>query len=140
MANEFRAKGVNLQLGPGIGIARVPTASRNWEYLSGEDPYLGAVLVQEVIDGIQSQGVMANAKHFVNNEIENHRMTVSANIDERTQFELYYPPIQGAIDAGVYSIMCSYNRINEVYACQNNETLNHHLREIMGFEGFVVSD
>jgi beta-glucosidase len=140
MSSEFKAKGVNLQLGPGIGLARVPTAGRNWEYLSGEDPFLGAMLVTEVIKGIQGNGVIANAKHFINNEIEEHRMTMSSNVDERTRFELYYPPFQAAIDAGVLSLMCSYNRINDVYGCQNNETLSFHLREIMGFEGWVMSD
>jgi beta-glucosidase-like glycosyl hydrolase len=69
MALEFKQKGANVQLAPGIGIARVPTAGRNFEYLSGEDPYLGAILVGPVIRGIQDQGVIANAKHWVNNEV-----------------------------------------------------------------------
>jgi beta-glucosidase len=66
-------------------------------------------------------------------------MLVSSNVDERTQFELYYPPFESAINAGVLSVMCSYNRINDVYACQNNDTLAH-LRTDMGFQGYVVSD
>eukprot|EP01038_Epipyxis_sp_PR26KG_P005962 gene5962-8216_t len=141
MANEFKSKGANVFLGPGIGIARVPTAGRNFEYLCGEDhPVLGSVLVKNVVKGIQDHGIIANAKHFVNNEIEDDRMKVSANVDERVRFELYYPPFQAAIDAGVLSVMCSYNRINDVvYACQNNETLSH-LRDTMGFKGWVVSD
>ena len=139
MSSEFKAKGVNLQLGPGIGIARVPTAGRNWEYLSGEDPFLGAALVQGVIKGIQDNGVIANAKHYINNEIEEHRMTMSAHVDERTRFEIYYPPFQAAVDAGILSVMCSYNRINDVYGCQNNETLSH-LRDVMGFQGWIMSD
>jgi beta-glucosidase len=100
MSSEFKAKGVNLQLGPGIGIARVPTAGRNWEYLSGEDPFLGSCLVSEVVKGIQHNGVIANAKHYINNEIEEQRMLVSANVNKRTRFELYYPPFQAAVDAG----------------------------------------
>lgn len=139
LAEEFVAKGANMHLGPGIGIARVPTAGRNFEYLCGEDPILGSVLVKPVIRNIQEKGLLADAKHYVNNEIENHRMLVSANVDEKTRFELYYPPFQAAVDAGVLTVMCAYNRINDVYACQNEETLSH-LRDIMGFKGWVVSD
>lgn len=139
MAEEFGAKGANMALAPGIGIARVPTAGRNFEYLCGEDPSLGAMLVRPVVRGIQDQGIIANAKHYINNEIETHRMLVSSNVDERTRFELYYPPFQAATEEGVLSVMCSYNRINDVYACQNEETLNH-LREQLGFKGWVVSD
>ena len=139
MAKEFKDKGANVQLGPGIGIARVPTAGRNFEYLCGEDPYLGALLVQPVVKGIQENGVIANAKHFVNNEIEDNRKKVSANVKERVQFELYYPPFQAAVQAGVLSVMCSYNLVNGVHACQNAETLSH-LRDDMGFSGWVMTD
>ena len=139
MAREFKDKGANVQLAPGVGIARVPTAGRNFEYLCGEDPSFGAAVVAPVIMGIQDQGIIADAKHWVNNEIEDQRMTVSANVDERTRFELYYPPFESAIKAGVLSVMCSYNRINDVWACHNNETLRH-LKDNLGFKGFVVSD
>lgn len=139
MASEFVAKGSNMQLAPGLGIARVPTSGRIFEYLCGEDPVLGSLLSYEVVKGIQSQGIIANAKHFINNEIETDRMTVSATVDERVRFELYYPPFQAAIDAGVLSAMCSYNKINGVYACENDVTM-HDLRVHLGFEGWIVSD
>lgn len=139
MAVEFVKKGSNMQLAPGLGIARVPTAGRNFEYLCGEDPVLGSLLAHEVVKGIQSQGIIANAKHFINNEIETDRMTVSADVSERTRFQLYYPPFQAAIDAGVLSVMCSYNRVNGDHACQNNETLED-LRDELGFTGWVLSD
>lgn len=87
MASEFKAKGANIQLGPGIGIARVPNAGRNFEYLCGEDPYLGSALVIPAVNGIQDQGVMANAKHYINNEIEDQRKLVSAEVDERTRYD-----------------------------------------------------
>ena len=77
---------------------------RNFEYLCGEDPTVGAVLVKQAVRGIQSRGIIANAKHWVNNEIETDRKTVSANVDERTRFELYYPPFQSAIDAGISNL------------------------------------
>lgn len=130
---------MNVQLGPGIGIARVPTAGRNFEYLCGEDPYLGAKLVTPIIKGIQSNKIIANAKHYINNEIEDERQTVSADVSERARFELYYPVFQAAIDAGVLSVMCAYNRVNDIHACENPDTLSH-LKDIMGFNGWVMSD
>jgi beta-glucosidase len=139
MSEEFRGKGADMALAPGIGIARVPTAGRNFEYLCGEDPTLGSKLVRNVVKGLQENGVIANAKHFVNNEIETHRMLVSAEVNERVRFELYYPPFAAAAKAGVLSVMCAYNKVNDVYACQNNETLSH-LRDHLGFQGWVVSD
>lgn len=140
MGTEFYNKGADVQLGPGVNVARVPVNGRNFEYLSGEDPYLGYVLVQGAVNGIQDQGVMANAKHYVDNSQELERFTVSEHIDERTQHEIYYPPFEGTIEAGVGSFMCSYNRVNDAYACENNSTLNTDLRETLGFEGFVMSD
>lgn len=139
MGDEFKGKGANVALAPGIGIARVPQAGRNFEYLCGEDPILGATLVQSVIKGLQGQGIIANAKHFVNNEIENDRKSVSANVGERVRFELYYRPFEAAVEAGVLSVMCSYNRVNDVHACQNNVTLGH-LKDTMGFDGWVMTD
>eukprot|EP00966_Prymnesium_polylepis_P136489 3153886-Prymnesium_polylepis.1 len=68
-------------------------------------------MVQPAVAGIQSQGVIANAKHWVNNNQETDRQSVSEVVDERTQFEMYYPPFEGAIKAGVGSFMCSYNKI-----------------------------
>merc|ERR1719443_630644 len=106
MGIEFAGKGANVQLGPGVCLARVPRNGRNFEYLSGEDPYLGYKLVQPVIKGIQSQKVVANAKHYILNNQETNRFTVSAEIDERTRFEMYYPPFEGAIEADVGSVMC----------------------------------
>lgn len=139
MAKEFKGKGANMQLGPGIGFARVPTGGRNFEYLCGEDPVLGSQIVKPVVKGIQDQGIIANAKHWVNNEIETNRKSVSADVSERTRFEIYYPPFEAAIEAGVLSVMCSYNRINDVSSCENSDTMNH-LKNTMNFTGWVLSD
>lgn len=79
----------------------------NFEYLSGEDPFLGATLVGPVIRGIQEQGVIANGKHYVDNSQETARMQILEVVDERTQWEMYYPPFQAAVDAGLLSMMCS---------------------------------
>ena len=97
MGKEFYGKGANGQLGPGVCLARVPKNGRNFEYLSGEDPFLGYTLVQPVVKGIQSQGIIANAKHYALNNQETNRGTVSDNADERTRFEMYYPPFQVCI-------------------------------------------
>ena len=146
MGKEFYGKGANVQLGPGVCVARVPRNGRNFEYLSGEDPHLGYVLVQPVVKGIQSQGVVANAKHWVNNNQETDRFTVDEEVDERTQFELYYPPFEGAIAANVGSFMCSYNKIRSHsvqgtgWACENPETLQRDLKERLGYKGWVMSD
>lgn len=83
---------------------------------------------------------MAVAKHFIANEQETDRNFTNVLVDERTRFEMYYPPFEGAIKAGVGSIMCSYNKINDHYACENNGTLNQDLRNTLGFKGFVMSD
>ena len=115
----------------------MPTAGRNFEYLCGEDPQLGAILVEPYVRGVQENGVIATAKHFVNNEIENDRILVSANVNERVRFEIYYPPFEAAIRAGVLSVMCSYNRVNDVYACENADILSH-LRDKMGFSGWSL--
>ena len=85
------------------------------------------------------QGVIANAKHFINNNQETNRGTVSANVDERTEHEMYLPPFEGAVRAGVLSLMCSYNRINDVHACENPTTLTTDLKEGLAFQGWVVS-
>ena len=138
MGKEFYDKGSNVQLGPGLNVARVPTNGRNFEYLSGEDPYLGYRMVQPVVKGIQSQKVLANAKHFILNNQETNRIGVSSEIDERTRFEMYYPPFEGAIEAGVASVMCSYNKINNQWSCENPTTLGELKR--LGFQGFVMSD
>jgi beta-glucosidase len=106
MGDEFYRKGANVQLGPGLCLARVPRNGRNFEYVSGEDPLLGYRMGAAVVRGIQSQGVVANAKHWVNNNQETDRHYISENVDERTQFELYYPPFEGAIQAGLGSVMC----------------------------------
>lgn len=140
MGEEFFGKGSNVQLGPGVCLARVPTNGRNFEYISGEDPFLGYTMVQPVIKGIQSKNVIACTKHYVMNNQETDRGDVNAVVDERTRFEMYYPPFEGAIAAGSGSIMCSYNKINGRWACENNETLQRDYKERLGFEGFVMSD
>jgi len=138
MAAEERGKGVMIQLGPMMNLVRSPAAGRNFESF-GEDPFLSAELAAADVIGMQSQKVVATAKHFVGNEQETNRMEVDSRIDERTLHELYYAPFEAAVGAGAGAVMCSYNRLNGTYACENSASLAD-LKVGMGFAGFVMSD
>ena len=146
--NEAKNKGVNVLLGPCVGpLGRMPAGGRNWEGF-GADPYLSGVAGAETIKGIQDEGVMATIKHYVANEQEHFRQAwewglphaVSSNIDDRTLHELYAWPFGDAVKAGVASVMCSYNMVNNSYACGNSKLLNGILKDELGFQGFVMSD
>ncbi|KAH7006431.1 glycoside hydrolase superfamily [Fusarium venenatum] len=145
---EAKGKCVNVILGPAIGpLGRAPAGGRNWEGF-GPDPYLQGIAGAETIRGIQDAGVMATIKHFIGNEQEHFRQAwewglpnaISSNIDDRTLHEIYGWPFQNAVKAGVASVMCSYNMVNNSYACQNSKLLNGILKDEMGFQGFVMSD
>ncbi|ERT02749.1 hypothetical protein HMPREF1624_01051 [Sporothrix schenckii ATCC 58251] len=140
MGAEFRGKGVDIALGPVAGpLGRVPAGGRNWEGFS-PDPYLTGVGMFETVRGMQSQGVMATAKHYILNEQEHYRNNVDVTIDDRTMHELYLWPFSDAVRAGVGSVMCSYNKINGNYSCENSWTLNYLLKNELNFQGFVMSD
>lgn len=139
LGGDARALGQDQVFGPGMNIQRVPTNGRNFEYYS-EDPYLSGTMAGADVRGIQSHGVIATVKHYVANNQETDRTTVSANMDDRTLHEIYEKNFDVAIaDGNPGSVMCSYNKINDVYACDNSETLGS-LRSQLGFTGFVVSD
>ena len=140
LGQEFAAKGANTILGPSINVHRVARNGRNFEYLSGEDPFLGARLAERYVRGVQSQGVMSVMKHFVFNSQETHRNSESSVVDDKTAWELYYPPFQAAVDAGIAGVMCSYNKVNGSFACANGNRLHRDLKTRMGFRGFVQSD
>jgi beta-glucosidase len=139
MGQEFRGKGVNIQLGPGMNFMRSPEGGRGWES-GGEDPYLTGVVAAETIQGIQSQGVIATAKHYILNDQELNRNTESSVTDSRTLHEIYLWPYARSVEAGVGSIMCSYNQNNGTYACEDDYLLNTVLKGELGFRGFVQSD
>jgi len=139
MGYEQRLKGTNVMLGPMVNLLRVPVDGRSFESM-GEDPFLAGEMAAAEIRGIQSNGVMACVKHLVDNNQEFNRTTTSANVDVRTQYEMYLAPFKAAIDAGVASIMCSYNRVNNRHACQCNDTLNTAVKARFGFQGFIMSD
>jgi beta-glucosidase len=139
MAREARAHGQDALLAPGVNILRVPHCGRNFEYLS-EDPVLASRLSRALVDGIESEDVIATVKHFVANNQETHRTTVSADVDERTLRELYLPPFRAAVEAGVGSVMTAYNRVNGTHMSDHERLVGDVLKDEWGFAGYVVSD
>ncbi|KAJ6077026.1 hypothetical protein N7499_009007 [Penicillium canescens] len=148
LGREARLKGVNIILGPAMGpLGMMPAGGRNWEAF-GSDPVLQGVAAAETIHGIQRNGVMATAKHFIGNEQEHFRQAfewgtptaLSSNIDDRTLHEVFAWPFAESVRADVASIMCSYQMVNNTYACENSKLLNGILKDEMGFQGFVQSD
>ncbi|KAJ6529216.1 glycoside hydrolase superfamily [Mycena capillaripes] len=145
MGQEHRGKGVNVALGPMTNLGRQAAAGRNWEGFGG-DPFLAGAATATTIEGYQSVGVIATVKHYMANEQEHYRggssaaQIYSSNIDDRTMHEVYLWPFAEAIKAGVGSVMCSYNKINQTQACQNSKLINGILKEELGFQGFIMSD
>jgi len=140
MSGEARTLGLHVIEGPGMDLARVGQGGRNFEYL-GEDPYLAGTMAAHEIRGIQDNGVIAMAKHYVLNDQEKNRNTVSVEVDNRVLHELYLQPFEMSVkDGDVGSIMCSYNRIGGTYACEDPYTLTTVLRNQWGFDGYVQSD
>ena len=131
---------VAVVLGPAVNIKRSPLCGRNFEYFS-EDPYLAARMAVAVIQGIQSRNVGTSIKHFALNSQEHRRMSSSSEADERTIREIYFPAFEAAVkEAQPWTVMCSYNRINGVYASEDPWLLTEVLRNEWGFDGCVVSD
>lgn len=140
LGEEAVSQGVNVLLGPGLNIKRSPLCGRNFEYFS-EDPYLAGKMAAGYVKGIQSQGVAACPKHFAANSQELRRMSNDSVLDERTFREIYTTGFEIAVKEGKSkSIMTSYNRINGIYANENEHLLQEILVDEWGFDGFVVSD
>jgi beta-glucosidase len=140
MGKDARARGVHFILAPGLNIYRAPMNGRNFEYL-GEDPYLASRFAVALIEGIQNQGVIATAKHFVANNQEYGRMDHSSDVDERTLREIYLPAFEAAVkEAHVGAIMDAYNLVNGVYMTQNGHLNNHIVKKEWGFDGIIMSD
>lgn len=140
IGSETRDQGFNVSLGGGNDIMREPRNGRNFEY-HGEDPVLAGKIVGQELKAIQDQGVIADIKHYALNCQETDRMGVSSNLDKRSMRELDLLAFEiGIRDSGVGTVMCAYNRVNEVYSCENDYLLNQVLKKDWGFQGWVMSD
>ena len=137
---EFKDKGINIMLAPCMNILRNPLGGRIWEAY-GEDPFLSGETAAEVIKGIQKEGVIACAKHFVANEIELPRHNLTANVPEQALWEIYVEPFYKSIKKGdVASIMESYNAVNNTFMTRNKRLLQEILKDKFDFKGFIMSD
>ncbi|KAA6488901.1 beta-glucosidase [Agrobacterium rhizogenes] len=140
LGGQAKSKGASVLLAPTVNIHRSGLNGRNFECYS-EDPALTAACAVAYINGVQSQGVAATIKHFVANESEIERQTMSSDVDERTLREIYLPPFEEAVKkAGVKAVMSSYNKLNGTYTSENPWLLTKVLREEWGFDGVVMSD
>ena len=140
LGEECQAENVNVLLGPGINMKRSPLCGRNFEYYS-EDPYLAGELGAAFVNGVQSQGAGTSLKHFAANNQEWRRMSISSEMDERTLREIYLAAFEKTVKkAQPWTVMCSYNKINGTYSCENDWLLNKVLRDEWGFEGLVMTD
>jgi beta-glucosidase len=140
IAIQLRAQGFAMGLGGGANLTREPRGGRAFEYL-GEDPLLAGELLAQRTKGTQSQKVMASIKHFAGNEQETNRMGGNSQIDDRTLRELYLLPFEIAVEQGrPASVMCSYNRLNSEYGCENSQLLTDILKTQWHFQGQVQSD
>ena len=140
IADEVKSKCAHVSLAPTVNIHRSVTNGRNFECYS-EDPELTAALAVGYIKGLQDKRVSATIKHFVGNESEIERTTISSEIDERTMREIYLRPFEDAVKkAGTWGIMSSYNKLNGTFAAENHWLLTKVLREDWGYDGIVMSD
>jgi beta-glucosidase len=140
MGKDARARGVHFILAPGMNIYRSPFNGRNFEYF-GEDPFLASRMAVGVIEGIQSQGVIATAKHFIANNSEYGRMDHSSDMDERTMREIYLPAFEASVrEAKAGALMDAYNLVNGVYMTQNNLLNVQIAKKEWGFDGIIMSD
>ncbi len=127
--------------GPGMNMYRMPYGGRNFEYVSGEDPFLGASMAPAVINGIQSRGIWADAKHYAANDQETNRFTLDESIPERVLREITLPPFESAAKNGKVSLMmCSFQEVNGDHACESSHLIRDILKDQWGFAGFVQTD
>lgn len=140
LGQEAKTKGAQVLLGPTINIHRTPLGGRNFECYS-EDPYLTSRLAVHFTLGVQSEKVSACLKHFICNDSEFERHTISSVVEERPLREIYLAPFEAAVkESSAMSVMSSYNKVNGTYAASHKDLLTGVLKDEWGFQGFVVSD
>lgn len=127
--------------GPGMNMYRMPFGGRNFEYVSGEDPYLGASMAAAVINGIQSRGIWADAKHYAANDQETNRFTLNQTTPERVLREITLPPFESSAKNGTVALMmCAFQKVNGEYACENTQLIRQILKNEWRYRGFVQTD
>ncbi len=140
LAQEVRDIGYHMILGPGVNIHRTPLCGRNFEYQT-EDPYLNKKMAVPVVKGVQSQQIAACVKHYICNNQEMNRFTVSSEVSERALQEIYLPAFKATVrEADAWSFMGCYNKVNGIYGCENKNLIKEKLMAEWRFRGFVVSD
>ena len=137
---EFREKGVHVALTPAMNIQRSPQGGRLWESF-GDDPFLSGVAATQIIKGVQSNGVIACAKHYIGNDQETEREESSSNIKEQAFYEIYFEPFYRSVkDAEVGSIMAAYSALNGTFCVKNKRIVQEILKDKFGYKGLVMSD
>ncbi|HEV2464891.1 MAG TPA: glycoside hydrolase family 3 C-terminal domain-containing protein [Acidobacteriaceae bacterium] len=140
IGRELRDQGFNMSIGGGVDLMREPRNGRNFEY-AGEDPLLAGTMTGNLMKGLQAEHIMGDIKHYAFNDQETGRNVFSANIGKRAARESDLLAFQIAIGIAKPSgVMCSYNRVNQVYACENDWLLNQVLKKDFQFKGWVLSD
>jgi beta-glucosidase len=140
IAQEVKALGRDMILGPTVNINRVPLWGRNFEGY-GEDPYLAARMGVAYIRGVQGEGVIPSVKHFAANNQEYERHRIDETIGERALNEIYFPAFRAAVqEAGAWAVMSAYNKVNGRWCAENASLLSDTLKKRWGFRGFVISD
>jgi beta-glucosidase len=140
LGDETRTKKARVLLAPTVNLHRSPLAGRNFECFS-EDPFLSGKAAAAYVRGVQSRGVITTVKHFVGNDAETDRYTISSEIDERTLRELYLVPFELAVKEGRSAgIMTAYNRLNGKFCTEDRHLLEDILRDEWGFDGIVMTD
>ncbi len=140
IGREMRAQGYNMSLGGGVNLTREPRNGRTFEYM-GEDPVLAGKMVGSVMKGLQAQHVMGDIKHYALNDQESGRNALNVNIDKRAARESDLLAFEiGLQETDIAAVMCSYNRLDGDYACENKYLLTDVLKKDWNFKGFVLSD
>jgi beta-glucosidase len=141
IGQDARARGFYADLGPGIDFYRTPLGGRDFEYSTGEDPYLGSQLVVSLVDAMQQQGVWANVKHFVCNDEEYRRENIDIEVAERALREIYLPPFEAAVTQGdAATVMAAFNSVNGAFCSKNPVLDTQILKQEWDFDGILMSD